>query len=276
MNPNAFFPVSEQKSTLQNDPPARQATERSGSLLEPRAACRGKWSKISRFAGRLCGLLALTAIVMGSAASASVLYVSETMTFNSRGTMEGASYNSLGSRGVFFTTGPSGPYTINLLDTVFMTDTGVAAGDTFTFNLDVRNVSGGLPGTTLFATDTVTWQSTSAPATEQNVNLRQADLPNISSYAFQSNTAYSLVLYGMEYLGSPNNKVAMMRNTTLAAASTVSYTDGFSNAGFFQNNFTYAGSHSISIGTVPEPSTLALIGFGALALCRRNARRQHD
>ena len=279
--PSGKFPlsaVSGQSAAVTLDHPALPPLARPSSLLKPRTARRNLGP---RCASILCGLLALTAMVAGSAARADLIYVAATnMTFNSRGTMEGANYNSTGSRGIFFTTGPSGPFTINLIDTVFMTDLGVAAGDTLTFKLDVRNVSGGLPGTTLFATDTVTWQSTSAPATDQNVSLRQADLPNISTFAFQSSTAYAMVLYSMEYLGSPNNKVSMRRNTTLGAASTVSYTDGFSNAGFFQNNFTYAGSHSISVGivAVPEPSVLALAGLGSLALAalgRRNLRRRH-
>ena len=277
MNTTTVSTVRGQSDAATIDHPALQPLVRSSSLLKPRATARPKERNLGpRRTSILCGLLALTALGVGSAARANSIYVSSNMTFNGRGTMDGANYNSVGTRGIFFTTGPSGPFTINLIDTVFMTDPGVASGDTLTFKLDVRNVSGGLPGTTLFATDTVTWQSTSAPGIDQTVNLRQADLPNISSYVFQSSSVYSLVLYSMEQLGSPNNKVSMRRNGSLGAASTVSYTDGFSNAGFFQNNFTYTGSHAISVGAVPEPSTWALAVLGSLflaALGRRNLRR---
>ena len=228
----------------------------------------------------LCGLLALSAIAAGSTARADQLYVNSTMTFNGSGTMEGDLYTSTGSRGIVFTTGSTGPFTIDLIDTVFKTNSG-SIGDTYTFNIDVRNVSSSLPGTTLDATDTVTFTSAFAPGTNQNVNLTSADLTNISKFAFQSNTTYSVVFYHMTHSGSLSNVVAMERDSSHGPGTTVSYSDGFSNAGFFQNNNTsYTGSFPITLGhsvaAVPEPSTLALACLGSLAavaLSRRSLRR---
>lgn len=277
MNITALSTVSGKSATLTASHPTLQPQLQQSASLKPVNARTKKRNLVPRRMGILCGLLALTALVAGSAAKANSIYVSSNMTLNSNGTMEGTNYNSTGSRGIFFTTGPSGPFTIDLFNTVFRTSAG-AIGDTYTFNIDVRNVSGGLPGTTLLATDAVSWQSTSSTGVDQNVSLTGTNLPNISSFAFQSNTSYSFVLYGMKLSGSPSANVGMMRNSSLGAASTVSYTNGFSNAGFFQNNFTYAGSHSISLGTtaVPEPSTWGLIGLGSLVLAAlggRNLRR---
>jgi hypothetical protein len=227
----------------------------------------------------LCGVLALTAMAAGAAARADVIYVSSTMPFNLRGTFQGANYNSSTSRGIFFTTGSSGPYTIDLIDTTFWTESGTA-GDTYTFNVDVRDVSGGLAGPTLFVTDTVTWQATSNPFIDQSVKLRQAELPNISSFAFQANTPYSVVFYRLMFSGTPSLGVTMMSNSTLGPADTVSYLEGFSNAGFFRNGFTFTGSNSISLGqvvAVPEPSAWALAGLGSVGLAavgRRTLRRR--
>ena len=204
--------------------------------------------------------LSLTSLVPWTAHATTTseqLYISSVMTLNGNGSMDGQNYNSVGTRGIFFTTGPSGPYKINLLKIAFWTTTG-SIGDTYTYKIDVRNVSGGLPGASLFATDAITWRSTNIPFTVQNVDLSAAELPNISSLAFQANTSYSIVFYGMS-----SANVGMLRNSITGAASTVTYQQGFSNAGFFQNGFTYTGSHSISLG-VTAPTVTASTSSVAL------------
>ena len=214
------------------------------------------------------GLVALMVIGFGSTSSATQ-FVRTDLSINFRGTMQGTSYNAIGSQGIYFTTGPGGPFTIDRIDTIFGLDPGTTIGSC-SFQIDVRNVTSGVAGSTLYASDTVTFQvPSSIPAlTFQNMTFGATDLINISGFAFQSSTAYSVVFYKMS---SP--LISLAGSSTSPASQTVTYSSGFSNAGFFGNNFSTSGSKQISLGqpdpvvtTVPEPSTAALAGAGSLAL----------
>jgi len=137
-------------------------------------------------------------------------------------------------------------------------------------------------GTTIHASDTITFTSPLTANTNFFVNLSPADFPNISSFAMASTTGYALRLWG------PSAGYGILRTTGYAEnTSNDFYTvnDGFVALSTFRNNVpnygpsppTNTATLSIAFGTtaVPEPSTLAfaLVGIaGGWAVWRR-ARR---
>jgi hypothetical protein len=111
------------------------------------------------------------------------------------------------------------------------------------------------------------------------LQLTATDLPNISVYSLQSNTAYSLFVY------NPSGSLALRRVTGLADGTTndaYDVTNGFTMLDTFRNNtpnYTNAPASyvafPISFGTtqaIPEPSALAL--FSLIVGCGLLRRRR--
>jgi hypothetical protein len=121
--------------------------------------------------------------------------------------------------------------------------------------------------------------TTSTPFT---LNLTAAQLPNLSAFAMQSNTAYALILY------APTVSIGMGRKTLYADGTTNNYytvTNGFTMLNTFRNNVKYQNTGSsfptlgISFGAttgasaVPEPGAMLMSGLIGLGLVYRLRRR---
>ena len=100
--------------------------------------------------------------------------------------------------------------------------------------------------------------------------LDASKIPNIAAFSFLANTAYSLSFYG-----AARSSFALARNTPTTSYTT---TNGFSALNSISDGANFTGTYIVSLNntggsSVPEPSTLALFGLGALAmkLARRKA-----
>lgn len=136
-------------------------------------------------------------------------------------------------------------------------------------------------GTTAYAADTVNFTMPTTTSTAFTLNLTAAQLPNLSAFAMQSNTAYALILY------APSVNIGMGRKTDYANNTTNNFyqvTNGFTMLNTFRNNSKYSNSLSsfpslgISFGattgltSVPEPGAMfvcGLIGIGVVYRLRR-------
>ena len=201
---------------------------------------------------------------------ASVLYISNSNN-NSNTSINGTNYNSLpGSKGISFTTGPSGPYSTNVMDVIFFANTGTPSASTF--KVDLRNTTSTTPGsamagTTLYATDILSLPVTSTGSYFTH-EFTAADFPNISAYSLGGSASYSFSFYGAN---SGLLAIGRMSSPTYVT------TNGFTVLNSITGGNNYAGSYDVSFGTssgpstVPEPSTYALfcIGLGAVGYARK-------
>lgn len=226
---------------------------------------------------KLVPLLAiLTALALP--ASATVTWFAPSATYNSNATWPaGGTYGN--NFGVAFKTGPSGSYSMDWA-TIGLSSSSTSGGSA-SFTISLRNVTNdtaysAVAGTTDHATDVVNFALPDTTATAFFLNLTEADLPNISSYAMAADTAYALIIY------NPSRTIGMTRTTGYAQNTTNTYYtvgSGFSALNTFRNNTpNYTNSPnsypslSISFGAnaVPEPTSMFLAMFaGGMMLIRR-------
>jgi hypothetical protein len=182
--------------------------------------------------------------------------------------------------GIAFTTGTGGPFNIDWLTLGLNTSTSTAS--TGTLKVELRGTTNStaysaVASTTVYSTDTVSFNKPTTTSTAFNLNLTASDLPSLNAYALQSNTAYALVLY------APSVNIGMGRRTghvggTTNAQYTVS--NGFTMLNTFRNNGTSLPSLSIAFGelapsAVPEPASTAsalLLAAAGMTLFHRRKR----
>ena len=219
---------------------------------------------------------------MSPAFGATVAYVSLPTATNSSATiLTNPAYTS--NLGYAFKTGSSGTYDIDWVN--LQLTSSQASGSTGTFKIAIHGTDNetaysAVPSSTEYATDTVSFTTPGTANTPFLLELTSADIPNISSYSLQANTAYSLFLY------NASSAIALRRLTGLANGTTndeYDVTNGFTMLDTFRNNtpnYTNGtGSYPalpISFGTtvaVPEPSVLALFSiFLGGGLLRRHRK----
>lgn len=237
-------------------------------------------------------LIAALGLVVSTACNsvawgATISYISPTDAMNSNATWPAVNGTYTQNFGIAFTTGNTGTYDIDWIK-LGLNTSGVTTGSA-SLTIALRNTTNSTPysavaGTTEHAKDTVSFSMPTTSATAFTLNLTSAQLPNISSFAMQSNTSYALILY------APSGNIGMMRRTGYANGTTNNFytvTNGFTMLDTFRNNIAnYTNitnsypSLDISFGkenfsAVPEPSSMALFGLGTLGLgyyARRKAK----
>jgi hypothetical protein len=229
-------------------------------------------------------------LVFGAFASpalgATVAYVAgPTATNGSSSIQPGTTYTT--NLGYAFKTGPSGPFNI---DWIKLQLTSGATSGSGSFKIWINGTDNETPlsavaSSTVYAADTVSFSTPGTANTPFVLELSAANLPNISAYSFQPNTAYSIFVNSASGSG-----IALRRQQGLAsgndANAAYTVTNGFTVLDTFRNNTpnyqTLTGSSwaafAMSFGTteaIPEPSTLALFSIfvGGGLLRRHRARR---
>lgn len=176
--------------------------------------------------------------------------------------------------GVAFTTGGSGPFSMDWIELELNTS-GVTAGAA-SLTIALRNTNNStaysaVASTTEYAKDIVTFSMPTSTHTSFKLRLTAAQIPNISAYDMGSSSTYALITY------APSVNIGMMRKTGYANGTTNNFyttTNGFIPLDTFRNNSAnYASGGSsyptlgISFGaTVPEPSTWAMGGLATIVL----------
>jgi hypothetical protein len=232
------------------------------------------------------GLLASASF--GGVASGSIItYVTPTNATNSNANWPAVNGTYSQNYGLAFQTGSSGPFDIDWVN--FELNTSSVSTGSASLTIALRNATNttaysAVAGTTEYAKDTVSFSMPTTTATAFTLNLSAAQIPNISSFAMQSNTAYALIVY------APSVNIGMGRTTGFGNGTTNNFytvTNGFTMLGTLRNNSpNYANSASSyptlaisfgatqSSGAVPEPSSMAIFGLVALGigyLARRNS-----
>ncbi len=148
--------------------------------------------------------------------------------------------------------------TIKYINLALATTSSVFGEPPGSLNVELRNTTNDTPlsavaGTTVYASDVISFTLPSTTNTNFDVNLNEAQIPNIANYTLQANTAYALILYKA-------NRVFAIRRTTGYTSSTVNsaytVTNGFNVLNTLRNNTTYIPSTSnystlsISFGTI--------------------------
>jgi hypothetical protein len=190
--------------------------------------------------------------------------------------------------GIAFTTGSSGPFDIDWIDLGLNTSTVTSGSASLTIALRSTTNStaySAVAGTTEFAKDIVTFSMPTTTSTAFTLNLGSAQLPNISAYSLASNASYALILY------APTSSIGIGRTTGFAEGTTNNFytvTNGFTMLDTFRNNSpnyrntsssypTLAISFGANPAAVPEPTSMAIFGLGALGmayLARRESKRK--
>ena len=215
-----------------------------------------------------------------SALGATVAYVSLPTAANGSSTIPtSAAYTS--NLGYAFKTGSSGTFDIDWVN--LQLTSGVSSGSG-TFKIAIHGTNNdtaysAVASSTAYATDTVSYTTPATSNTPFSLQLTATDLPNISVYSLQSNTAYSLFVY------NSSGSLALRRVQGLADGTTndaYDVTNGFTMLDTFRNNtpnYTNAPASyvafPISFGTtqaIPEPSALAL--FSLIVGCGLLRRRR--
>jgi hypothetical protein len=181
--------------------------------------------------------------------------------------------------GVVFMTGTLGPYSMDWLQ-IGLNTSSITAGSA-SFRISLRDATSTTPysavaGSTTLASDTVSFTMPTTTATNFNLLLSTADIPNISAFDMSASTGYSL------FLDSASVNFAIQRTTGFAVNTTNDYytvSEGFSALNTLRNNSMYnnsTGSYptlAVSFGAVPEPSAFSLLAFGLGALTMMRRRR---
>jgi hypothetical protein len=192
------------------------------------------------------------------------------------------SNNYLSNYGVVFTTGQTGPFSIDWVNIGLSTNQQTSGSASF--NLALHDTSGttaysAAAGANQLAMDRVTFSMPTTISTTFLLELVAADIPNLSAYTMQSSTAYSLIIY------NASSAIAIRRIQGLAQFTTNDYYTsdaGFGALNTLRNNIYYTNNGTnypaldIAFGSsspVPEPSTYGLI-LGGLALAGAAIRRR--
>jgi hypothetical protein len=240
----------------------------------------------SAFGNAVFALLVFGAFA-SPALSATVAYVAgPTATNGSSSISAGTTYTT--NLGYAFKTGSSGPFNI---DWIKLELTSGATSGSGSFKIWINGTDNDTPlsavaSSTVYAADTVSFSTPGTANTPFVLELSAANLPNISDYSFQPNTAYSIFVNS--FTGSA---IALRRQQGLAsgndAIAAYTVTNGFTVLDTFRNNTpNYANSQgppvsyaafAMSFGAteaIPEPSTLALFSiFVGGGLLRRHRAR---
>lgn len=158
------------------------------------------------------------------------------------------------------------------------------------FNVELRNATSEIPyegvaGTTLYASDTLTFSRPVTTNTPFDVSFTEAEAPNLMTFTLQPNTAYALMI------NSASTSVALRRTQGYANGITndkYTVSDGFAVLDTFRNNApnfapvantSYATFHMAfganAPSAVPEPAgagAVLLLGSAGMALVRRRKR----
>ena len=223
-----------------------------------------------RFVNCLCLPLVTMALgLFASTVSAGVVnYVAPSGAANGSSSIQtGTTYNT--NLGYAFKTGASGPFDI---DFVTLALTSGASGASVSFKISIHGTDNetaysAVAGSTLHASDTVTITTPVSANTPFDVTFTSAEIPNITNFQLQANTAYSIIL------NSSVGAIALRRTQGLADGTSNGFytvSSGFTMLDTFRNNTpNYAnttGSYvafQMSFGgaagaPVPEPTTMAL------------------
>ena len=191
--------------------------------------------------------------------------------------------------GIAFTTGASGPFSIDFVTIGLSSST--IGGQTGTFKVSLRNTTNttaysAAAGSTEYAVDTVSYTEPATTPTNFDLALTASQLPNISAYEMAANTSYALIIYDASL-----STTGIQRTTGFAQGSTndqYTVAGGFSMLNTFKNNnqftnnassyptlsITFGGTSGQPSGQVPEPTSLAIFGLGStLALLRARRRK---
>jgi len=229
--------------------------------------------------------LAFPLLHAGAANALTVSYVAPLDAPNSQGSLP-TNINYTSNLGYAFITGPSGPYDIDFVNVSLNTGSSTATSGSFKLALhgmDNNTPYLAVPNATAFATDTVNFAMPGVVSSPLELNLTDAQIPNITSYSLLTNTAYSLFIY------QGTTGVALRRTTGYANGTTndkYTVTNGFIVIDTFRNqtpNYSnIAGSYpafAISFGANSAPAATApgpLPVLGAFAGFRASRKlRQH-
>ena len=196
----------------------------------------------------------------------------------------GTSYTN--NFGIAFKTGSVGPFNLDWLTLGLNTSTSTASSGTL--KVELRNTTNttaysAAAGSTAHTTDTISFSKPTATSTAFNLNLTATELPNLTAFTLQPDTAYSLVLY------TPSSNFGMGRTTGYASGTTnnqYTVSNGFTMLNTFRNNTQYQNtgtsfpSISIAFGelapsSVPEPASAAsalLLAAAGMTLVHRRKR----
>ena len=180
--------------------------------------------------------------------------------------------------GVVFMTGTLGPYSMDWLQ-IGLNTSSITAGSA-SFRISLRDATSTTPysavaGSTTLASDTVSFTMPTTTATNFNLLLSTADIPNISAFDMSASTGYSL------FLDSASVNFGIQRTTGFAVNTTNDHytvSEGFTALNTLRNNSMYnnsPGSYptlAVSFGAVPEPSAFSLLGVGLAMVLRRRRR----
>lgn len=188
--------------------------------------------------------------------------------------------------GYAFKTGGSGPFNIDWIKLELQSSATSGSGS---FKISIHGTDNDTPllavaSSTVYAADTVSFSTPGTANTPFVLELSAANLPNISAYSFQSNTAYSIFVNS-----ASGSAIALRRQQGLAsgndAIAAYTVTNGFTVLDTFRNNTpNYTNgtdsypAFAMSFGAteaIPEPSTLAFFSIfvGGGLLRRHRARR---